>query len=91
MSVCVVAGWGREECKQNKTPHHWDSFLTLYNFSNILSILTIIDMRSSLKVIKMIKRLYLYMFDTLSLHQSPFYLPILVKYPLSFLNSLMIL
>ena len=53
-------------------------FLTLYNFGNILSILTIIDIRSSLKVIKMINRLYLYMFDRLNLHQPHFFLLILV-------------
>ena len=52
--------------------------LTLYNFGNILSILTKIDMRLSLKVIKMMKRLYLYMFDILNLHQPHFFLSILV-------------
>ena len=76
--------------KQNKTHHHWDSFLTFYNFSNILSILTKIGMRLSLKVIKMMKRLYLYMFDTLNLHQPLFFLSILVIYPFFFLSTLII-
>ena len=47
-------------------------------------------MRLSLKVIKVMKRLYLYMFDTLNLHEPHFFLLIFVIYPLFFLSTLMI-
>ena len=47
-------------------------------------------MRLSLKVIKMMKRLYSYMFDTLNLHKPHFVLSILVIYSFFFLSTLMI-
>ena len=74
--------WIKINVTASKIKHlyHWDSFLTLYNSSNIFSILTKIGMKSSLKMIKMMKRLYLYMFDTLNLHQPHFFLLILVIY-----------
>jgi len=54
--------------KQNKTPYHWDSFLTLYYFSNTPSISAWTVIGSSPKVISIIMWLYLNDFDMQKLH-----------------------
>ena len=67
--------------ERNKTPHHWDSFFTLYYFDNILSVSAWITIRSSLKMINEVMWLCLHKSDTLNLLQSPSFLSITTMCP----------